>query len=74
MENTDYKFSIDDLLVKRKYDPTYTPNKENIVFKNNNAIVLWFGAEYLVEFKDGDYKWFSDYEDAILFANSNDRG
>ena len=32
MENTDYKFSIDDLLVKRKYDPAYTPNKENIVF------------------------------------------
>ena len=47
---------------------------ENIVFKNNNAIVLWFGAEYLVEFKDGDYNWFADYNDAILYANSNDRG
>jgi len=31
MENNDYKFSIDDLLVKRKYNPDYTPNKENIV-------------------------------------------
>jgi hypothetical protein len=46
---------------------------DNIVFKNNNAIILWFGVEYLVEFKDGDYKWFSNYDDAVLYANNNDR-
>jgi hypothetical protein len=46
---------------------------DNIVFKNNNAIVFWFGVEYLVEFKDGDYKWFFNYDEAVLYANSNDR-
>ena len=46
---------------------------ENIVFRNNNANVFWFGDEYLVEFKNGDYKWFSDHDDAILYANSNER-
>jgi len=46
---------------------------ENIVFKNSNAIVLWFGIEYLVEFKNGDYKWFAELDSAINYANSNER-
>lgn len=30
--NTDYKATIDELLIKRQYNPEYIPNKENIVF------------------------------------------
>lgn len=47
---------------------------DNIVFKNTNAIILWFGVEYLVEFKNGDYKWFAELDDAIDYASSNLRG
>jgi hypothetical protein len=32
MENTDNKLTINELLAKRKYNPDYIPNKEDIVF------------------------------------------
>lgn len=32
VENTDYKINIDELLLKRKYNPNYIPSKENIIF------------------------------------------
>jgi hypothetical protein len=38
-QNTDNKLSIDELLEKRKYNPDYIPNKENIVFTIGNRHV-----------------------------------
>lgn len=35
-QNTDNKLSINELLEKRKYNPDYIPNKENIVFTIGN--------------------------------------
>jgi len=39
MENTDNKLTINELLEKRKYNPDYIPNKENIVFTIGNKHV-----------------------------------
>jgi hypothetical protein len=36
MENTDNKLSITELLAKRKYNPDYIPNKEDIIFTVGN--------------------------------------
>ncbi len=48
------------------------------VFKKHNATIFLFkqniNDEYLVEFTTGKYEWFSDYDNAVIFANSNDRG
>jgi hypothetical protein len=38
-QNTDNKLSINELLEKRKYNPDYIPNKENIVFTIGNKHV-----------------------------------
>ena len=39
MDNTDNKLTINELLEKRKYNPNYIPNKENIVFTIGNKHV-----------------------------------
>ena len=38
-QNTDNKLSINELLAKRKYNPDYIPNKEDIIFSIQNRHV-----------------------------------